>query len=232
MQQAAITLFVCSLFLTNGCSKPAITQPTSGPSESTAVSPGPNAPNINATPSASTSPVAKVKLDACLLLTSAEIQAVQGEPLKETNLSERTSGDFVTTQCYYALPTSANSIILSLTLRDPGKPEGQSLKEFWEATFAKSEGKGREVGKDLDKGKNKTGPQNKSRREGEEEESTRAEPVRGIGDEAFWSASRVGGALYVLKRDRFLRISVGGKGDVEAKLKKSKTLAEKALRRL
>jgi hypothetical protein len=230
MRQAAITLFVCSLILTNGCGKPAMTQPTPAPSESTAASPRPN--NMNATPSASMSPVAKVKFDACMLLTSAEIQAVQGEPLKETNLSERTSGDFVTTQCYYALPTPSNSISLSLTLRDPRKPEGQSLKEFWEATFAKSEGKVREFGKDLDKGKNKTGPQNKSRREGEEEDSTPAEPVRGIGDEAFWSASRVGGALYVLKRDRFLRISVGGKGDVEAKLKKSKTLAEKALRRL
>ena len=58
------------------------------------------------------------------------------------------------------------------------------------------------------------------------------EPVRGVGDEAFWSASRVGGALYVLKRDRYLRISVGGAGGIEAKLKKSKTLALKALNRI
>jgi hypothetical protein len=56
--------------------------------------------------------------------------------------------------------------------------------------------------------------------------------VRGVGDEAFWSASRIGGALYVLKRDRYLRISVGGKGDPEAKMKKCKALAQKALQRL
>jgi hypothetical protein len=53
-----------------------------------------------------------------------------------------------------------------------------------------------------------------------------------VGDEAFWSASSVGGALYVLKGDRYLRISVGGAGNAETKLKKSKTLALNALRRL
>ncbi len=227
MRPAAIIVFVLSFILTSGCSKPTTNQATPPPSAETAASPVPNAPNTNATVSPSASPAEKVKFDACSLLTSAEIEAVQGEPVKETKPSEQTSGDFVVSQCYYALPTLSNSISLTLTERNPGKSGGQNVKEFWESTFGKDERKSeQERKKDREKEKNKT------RAQGEEEESAPLEPVRGVGDEAFWSASRIGGALYVLKRDRYFRISVGGKGDAEAKLTKAKTLAQKALRRL
>ena len=63
-------------------------------------------------------------------------------------------------------------------------------------------------------------------------EGAAPEKVNGLGDEAFWIASRVGGALYVLKKDVFFRISVGGAGDEKAKLKKSKTLAQQVLKRV
>ena len=56
--------------------------------------------------------------------------------------------------------------------------------------------------------------------------------MNGLGDEAFWIGSRVGGALYVLKKDLFFRISVGGAGDEKAKLNKSRTLAQNVLKRL
>src|SRR5216684_2496829 len=172
-------------------------------------------------------PAAIIFLVLPFILTSAEIEAVQGEPIKETKLSDQMSGEFVVTQCYYALPTLSNSISLTLTERSPEKSGGQSVKEFWESTFGKDERKSeQERKKDRDKEKNKT------RAQGEEEESAPLEPVRGVGDEAFWSASRIGGALYVLKRDRYIRISVGGKGDAEAKLRKAKKLAQKALGRL
>ena len=42
----------------------------------------------------------------------------------------------------------------------------------------------------------------------------------------------ISGALYVLKGDAFLRISVGGEKDESVRIKKAKTLAEKALKRL
>jgi hypothetical protein len=44
--------------------------------------------------------------------------------------------------------------------------------------------------------------------------------------------SRIGGALYVLKGNAYLRISIGGPSDQADKIKKSKTLAQKALARL
>ena len=130
-------------------------------------------------------------------------------------------------QCYYALPTLSNSVSVTLTEQNPQAKSTQSMKDYWEMTFGKDEHKSeREREREREKKKQET-------REGEEEEEgAPMEPVRGVGDEAFWSASRVGGALYVLKRDRYLRISVGGAGNIEAKLKKSKTLALKALKRI
>jgi hypothetical protein len=42
----------------------------------------------------------------------------------------------------------------------------------------------------------------------------------------------VGGALYVLKKNSFIRISVGGPGNEDEKISKSKALARNALKRL
>jgi len=232
MRPIAILLLICSFVLLQSCSGKTDNTSTPVNGTSTAVSP---APALNAsTPGPGSSPAArKVNVDVCSLLTSAEIQAVQGEPLKGTKASEGPSGNFVTTLCYYELPTPSNSVSLSLTQVDPEKAQGQSLKEFWETTFARSERKGEaKREKDRDKEKNKTSSQSEGRETEEEEAAAPALPVSGVGDEAFWSGTRVGGALYVLKGNRFIRISVGGKSDNETKLKKSKTLALKALRRL
>jgi hypothetical protein len=49
---------------------------------------------------------------------------------------------------------------------------------------------------------------------------------------AFWASNRFGGVLYVLKGDAFISISLGGTDKEEAKLEKSKALAQKALPRL
>jgi len=227
MRSAAIMFLICVVVLINGCSSQSTNQTSTAPSASPALSVTPNLAN-SATPGSSSSAV-KPKVDACTLLTSDEIKAVQGESVKETTPSNRGSGDFIVSQCYYGLPTSSNSISLTLTERNPDSKGGESIKQYWEQTFGKDEKKSEgERKKERDEEKKKP----EAKREGEEEESALLEPVPGLGDEAFWSASRVGGALYVLKRDHFFRISVGGKGDAEAKLKKSKTLAQKALRRL
>ncbi|MDQ2975120.1 MAG: DUF3558 domain-containing protein [Acidobacteriota bacterium] len=235
MRQAAIILFICSLITAQGCSNQATNQPAPAQTQSTSASSTPGPVNMNATPYPSTTAATtKIKVDACSLLTSAEIQAVQGEPLKETKPNEQASGNLITALCYYELPTPSNSISLSLTMKNPETSGGQSLKEFWENTFGKSEGKDKRE-REKNRGAKKNGPQTQSEnreREGEEEESAPLETVRGIGDEAFWSGTRVGGALYVLKGDRYLRISVGGPRDNKVKLKKSKTLAQRALRRL
>lgn len=229
MRPTIVILVLCSLAIFHGCSKSA-DQPAAAP----AVSPAPSAPSgpiiassnapATGTPAAN-SATAKPKFDACTLLTSDEIKAVQGEAVKEIKPSDSVKGEFIVSQCYYELPTMSNSISLTLTESNSEKRDGERVKDFWERSFGKDEKKSeREREREREKAK-------RAEPEGEEEEA-RMEPVRGVGEEAFWSASSVGGALYVLKGDRFIRISVGGKGDIQAKLKKSKTLAQKALSHL
>jgi len=168
------------------------------------------------TPVAASSPAtASGRVEACALLTSADIQAVQGEPLKTTKPSQQAGHEFVIDICYYELPTPSNSISLSLAQPNPAKKD--SVREFWENTFGDSE-HGR-------KEKEREG-------EGEIEEGAPARKIAGLGQEAFWFSSPIGGVLYVLKGDHYIRISVGGKGSSEAKLNKSKALAKKALARL
>jgi hypothetical protein len=66
----------------------------------------------------------------------------------------------------------------------------------------------------------------------EEEESTRPRTIQGIGEQAYWVGSPMTGALYVLKGDTFLRISVGGVREESARIGKSVALARLALKRL
>lgn len=155
------------------------------------------------------------RMDACTLLTSDDIQAVQGEPVKTTKPSQQTGHDFVIDICYYELPTPSNSVSLSLAQANTDKKN--SVKEFWKNTFGDGE----------------HGTKEKEREgEGEIEEGAQARKVSGLAQEAFWFSSPIGGVLYVLKGDHYIRISVGGKGTSEEKLNKSKALAKKAIARL
>ncbi len=67
-----------------------------------------------------------------------------------------------------------------------------------------------------------------------EKEEKRVPPkkIEGLGDDAYWVGTRVGGTLYVLKKGAFIRLSLGGPDSQEMKIEKSKKLAEKALGRL
>jgi len=212
-------IIVLSLMLMSayGC-KSTQNQP---PATSTPVAAGSVTPATSSTPvtaaSPATSPVkAPGAVDACTLLTSDEIKAVQGEELKTTKPSQQAGHEFLIDVCYYELPTPSNSVSVSLAQPNPNKKD--SVREFWEDTFGDSE-HGR-------KEKEREGE------EGELEEGAPPRKIAGLGQEAFWFSSPIGGVLYVLKGDHYIRISVGGKGTSEAKLNKSKALAKKALARL
>jgi len=129
---------------------------------------------------------------------------VQSEALQTTLPSEREYGEYFIAQCYYQLPTITNSVVVNVTTP---KARGKSVKEFWRSTHAKAE-RGKEP----------------------EEKESLPEKIAGLGEDAYWEAS--GLALYVLKKDVILRISVGGASDIKTKLERSKTLAQKALARL
>jgi len=161
----------------------------------------------SSTPNPSPSPIAlKSRIDPCALLTSDELKAVQSEALQTTLPSEREYGGYFIAQCSYQLPTITNSVVVNVTTP---KERGKSVKEFWKSTYT-------EVGR------GKESPDQKSR----------PEKISGVGEAAYWEASGIAGALYVLKKDVILRISVGGASDIKTKLERSKTLAQKALARL
>lgn len=154
-----------------------------------------------------TTPSGPVPSDyACTLLTKEEVQAVQGETFNNTKPSERSAAGLTTFQCYFELPTAANSIVLTITRKADG---GRDPRQSWQEIF-----------------------HGERRREKKEEEEKQPLKIEGIGEEAFWTGSRVGGALYVLKANCYIRISVGGAGTVEEKIEKSKTLAQSVLQRL
>ena len=195
------------LYATVSVTRPPSTSPQ--PVAATPLRPG-NQPSSAAT--ATNVGSSKGKIDACALLTSKEIESVQGEPLKDTKRSGGFGAGFVASQCYFGLPTSANSISLTVTQRGDGS-DARDPQQFWKETFHGE--------KDQDKARND-----------EEEKAAPPQKIDGIGDEAFWTGNRVGGALYVLKKDILIRISVGGPDNEETKINKSKVLAQKALDRL
>jgi hypothetical protein len=160
---------------------------------------------------ANTTPVsAKGKFDTCALISNSEIQSVQGESVKETKSSARVNGTFVMSHCFYLLPTFHKSVSLEVTQSNPENPTKYGPKDRWKEMFHSIKGK-----------------------EGENErESSAPLPVSGIGDEAFWMGNQITGALYVLKKNIYLRISIGGPDKVSMKIEKTKTLAQKALKRL
>lgn len=230
-----LSILVFGLLFFVSCSSKETGSPTNAP-----VSSGSNsAANSSTSPAANNPAAAKSKVDPCSLLTSDEIKAVQGEAFANAMRSDRQDGDFMVGQCYYALPTSSNSVVVNVTTaRDAaGAP---NPRDFWEGTFGKEAGEGAERDRDKKergererKERGEKAKEGARREEGEEgEEAAKPEKVNGLGEEAFWIGSRVGGALYVLKKDLFFRISVGGAGDEKAKLNKSRTLAQNVLKRL
>jgi len=187
---------------------------TSGRSTSTipAAAPSP-APTMAAT-------IVKGKIDPCTLLSNDDIKAVQGEGPTQLQRSDRAEGGYIVSQCYFSLPITSNSVVLNVTTAAEGA-NARHPREFWKETFAGTSKKDKERDREV-----------KDRKGEEEEEGAKPEKITGVGDDAYWTASRVGGALYVLHRDLFFRISVGGAGDARSKLNKSKILARKAVQRL
>ncbi len=176
---------------------------------------------------------AKAKVDACALISSKEIEAVQGEAVRETKLSGQAGGGLHISQCFYTLPTFSNSISQLIAQKGDGT-DAKDPKEFWRETFVKGAAKEREREREREREKKDRDKDKKAggRSEEEEEEGSPPQKVTGVGDDAYWIGSRVGGALYVLKGSSYVRISIGGGSDQSNKITKSKTLAQKAMARL
>ena len=166
--------------------------------------------------------VSKGTVYACALLTPAEIEAIQGERVEETKPTVRPSGGLFATQCLFRTPTLNKSVSLFLTASDPLHPVPLTARQLWQKQFHSSEVDEEPV---AGENKKKLDPQR-------ERESREPRPIRGLGEEAYWVASPVASALYVLKGEMFLRISVGSAGQESERMEKSKALARAVLKRL
>lgn len=164
-----------------------------------------------------------VKLDACTLITRGEIQAIQESPVTDSKSSENTDGVFYISQCYYSTAEGNRSVSLAVT-QSLG-PNQRSPKEFWKESFGRYERDPRQTEDEHESTSRRPSEEN------EQERETAAEKIDGIGDSAYWTGDQVGGALYVLKRNSFIRISIGGRDSQEGKIRKTKILAEKVLSR-
>jgi hypothetical protein len=158
---------------------------------------------------------ADANLDACSLITREEVNAVQGSSIADSKSSLQVNKGFRVSQCFYTAKEFSKSVVLSVTQRDLEHPGEQTPKDFWNRMFHRD-------------------AQEKEEREGGREgnEGAASTKIEGLGDEAFWTGARFGGALYVLKDNIFFRISVGGATTEQGKIDNSKALARKALSRL
>ncbi len=173
-------------------------------------------------------------VDACTLISNEEVGAIQGTTISANKGSSSAGAGMVVAQCVYGSNEPNKSVGIAVSQDAPGDPARQSPTAFWEKTFAPYRGKDREEERENENEKRKKESLRERRAEEGEDEVIPPVKVDGVGDEAFWAPSRVGGALYVLKRNRdaFIRISVGGPGTEQEKIDKSKKLGLKALGRL
>jgi hypothetical protein len=161
--------------------------------------------------------------DACALLTSADVQAVQGDAFQETKPSAQPGTELVMSQCIFRTANPSKSV--SVAIASPGSV---SPRAFWKKQFHSA----KSTSDEQEKAEKKPIAGSKKQEREEEEESTRPRPIKGVGEEAYWVGGPMVGALYVLKGNTFVRVSVGGVREESARIEKSVALARLALKHL
>jgi hypothetical protein len=159
-------------------------------------------------------------LDACTLLTAAEVERVQGGALREAISSGDAAAAVASTQCFFRAEPFSSSVSLTLTRAGRGRADRRELRERWERLLRPQERQGQSPERERDGGREKQGPR------------PALTPVAGLAEEA-WLADAPGNvSLYVLAPDAFLRLSVGGPGDTADRSRRAQVLARAALARL
>jgi len=243
-----IILHCCLLLALAGCqTKPASSEQSSATSQNTTsteqVSSQTSTTNSTTAPVAQNSSVQNAnattaatpgKIDACSLITRAEIESAQGEQVTEARSTTVSHSRFAISQCYYTVAPAVKSVSLELTQRASGQSGSTSPREFWEERFERAAREKERKGERQGNSKRDTDKVGGREESEEEEEEGGSPPVRvtGVGDEAFWVGNRKVGALYVLKDDSILRISIGGPEAESIKIEKMKALAQLAVKRL
>lgn len=203
--------------------------------------------NTNAPPAtpASQPPEATGAIDACSLLDSKEIARVQGWAIKETKSNQRSDGGFLMSQCFYTAEEFVRSVSLSVVQPNPANSAKQPREYFTERFGKAGEKSGAEREREKEREKEREREKAKEQREKEkgagqqergeeeeEEEGGNAERVSGVGEQAYWVKTGPSAALYVLQKNQFLILSIGGGDAEQVKLRKTKELAQQALKRM
>jgi hypothetical protein len=145
--------------------------------------------------------------NACDVLSARDVARVQGAKFTKTRLTEANDGGVTVSQCFYTLPRFTDSVTVDLIRGN--------ARAFWQTHFA-------EV--------NEAGMLSVTREP--EDAENRPRSVTGVGEKAMWSGNRLAGALYVLKGDTVIRVSVGGGGTEEQKIDRARKLAQRVVRRV
>jgi len=143
--------------------------------------------------------------NACEVLSPRDIAKVQGARSTSAKLTEHDSHDMKVSQCFYSLPHLSDSVTVDLIRGD--------VRAFWKQHFDGEERENKPVA-------NRAEPESRVRH------------IEGVGDDAVWSGNSLAGALYVLKGETIVRVSVGGSASEEQKIEKAKALAARAIRKL
>ena len=179
------------------------------------------------------------KSATCALLSGADIREVQGEEPTDAQGSEHLAGGLRMSQCFYRLPTFGKSVSLEVVRAGPASQATDAVKEYWRQKFQSGAGEGRELERgrrererekelEREKASGQVREGGHAEREGEGEASARR--VSGVGDEAYWSGGEQVGALFVLKKDTVISVSVGGTEDEAEKMKEAKALVQRVLK--
>ncbi len=215
-------------------SQPGVIQPTAAETNEAGAPATPGAPNLAANETATTGGI-----DACSLITKQEMAKIQGGAIKETKSNQRHDGEFLMSQCFYTAEEFVRSVSLSVIQANPANPNKQPKDYFMEKfrdagkKSATEREKERERERERERAKErKAEGENQAEREEEEEEGANVERVGGIGDQAYWVKSGPSALLYVLKKNQFIILSIGGSDADSLKLRKTKALAQQALKRL
>src|SRR5882757_6303925 len=75
------------------------------------------------------------KKDACTLLTGAEIEAVQGEAVRETKTRVQPNGEMLITECLFHTATSTKSVSVALAAPSSARPSALTPRKFWQKQF-------------------------------------------------------------------------------------------------
>jgi hypothetical protein len=162
--------------------------------------------------------------DACALLADSDVRAIVGVGVTERRPAAEQARGLLLSQCYLGTGT-AKSISIAIAGATRSGSGTVTPRAFWRAQFHGVDANAAERA-DAAHGPTQSGTHD------EPEHETRARPIRGVGDEAFWSGTRVAGALYALRGDTFIRVSVGGIRDEPERIETSRRLAMAALGRL